>query len=189
MKFNSEYVEKIGEIWRPINDFENLYSISNLGRIRAEESVAMANLRLHKPVKTIKSIFNGATGYCFVCLHRDGTTTQKYVHRLVAIAFIDNPQNKKYVNHKNGIKADNKVENLEWVTFSENIKHAFANNLVTQKGENNARAILTEKDVSKIKLLLKSHTADEVFKILKWPKYKRSSIYNIKHGRIWKDVI
>src|ERR1051326_6058281 len=162
MKFNSEYVEKIGEIWRPINDFENLYSISNLGKIRAEESVAMANLRLHKPVKTIKSIFNGATGYCFVCLHRDGTTTQKYVHRLVAIAFIDNPQNKK---------------------------HAFANNLVTQKGENNARAILTEKDVSKIKLLLKSHTADEVFKILKWPKYKRSSIYNIKHGRIWKDVI
>ena len=61
-------------------------------------------------------------GYQFVCLVVDGGRLQRYVHRLVAIAFLDDQ--KEYVNHKNGIKTDNRVENLEWVTPTENMVHS-----------------------------------------------------------------
>lgn len=66
-----------------------------------------------------------STGYCRVDLCKDNVVYQKDIHRLVAEAFIPNPDNKPCVNHKNGIKTDNRVENLEWVSFSENIKHGF----------------------------------------------------------------
>jgi hypothetical protein len=69
------------------------------------------------------------SGYLFVSLYKNGKYKNLYIHRLVASHFIKNPLNKPEVNHKNGIKTDNRVKNLEWCTSGENKKHAFKNGL------------------------------------------------------------
>lgn len=76
-------------------------------------------------------------GYLFVCLHINGERKSSRVHRLVAQAFIENPYNKPFVNHLNGIKTDNTISNLEWVTASENNYHAYKTGLKVITKNNN----------------------------------------------------
>lgn len=82
---------------------------------------------LVKSLKTNKllSIQISNTGYKRCELYHNGRKKKHHIHRMVAIAFVPNPENKKYVNHKNGIKEDNRPVNLEWCTHSENMKHAY----------------------------------------------------------------
>ena len=105
------------EEWKPVPDFEDMYEVSNTGKVRNRKN----GYELAK--------FQNRFGYITVCLNRDGKAIQQKVHRLVAEAFIPNPKNKPQVNHKNGNKADNTVENLEWVDQSENMLHASRNGL------------------------------------------------------------
>lgn len=110
------------EEWRDIKDYEGLYQVSNLGRIK---SFARKD-RLGRPVydRILKQSIS-SYGYCVVTLHKNGKARQRLVHRLVLEVFSDNPYNKPYINHVNGVKTCNVINNLEYCTHAENIIHSF----------------------------------------------------------------
>jgi len=99
------------EIWKDIKDYENLYEVSNFGKVR------------RKRTQKIMSIYLNHKGYCKVSLSRKNKSKNHRVHRLVAIAFLENNNYNLEVNHKDFNKLNNHVDNLEWVTGEENIKH------------------------------------------------------------------
>lgn len=107
----------MAEIWKDIKGYDGLYMVSSLGRILSVKSNLVLSLNTKK------------NGYVQTCLSKNGITSTFRVHRLVAIAFHDNPSNLSIVNHKNGVKNDNNAENLEWASDSENSVHAYKNNL------------------------------------------------------------
>lgn len=124
------------EIWKPIKNFEGLYEISNLGRIKALPRRKNCNrgygiMREHY----MKPNNYGTSDYYRVPLTNKNHIKKYYlVHRLVAETFIENPNNLPQVNHKDGNKANNKVDNLEWCTASFNLKHAIDKGLrITNK--------------------------------------------------------
>lgn len=115
------------ENWKDIKGFEGLYQVSDLGNIKSLGNGSSTDSRT-KQVRILKLQLK-KTGYLQVKLCKEGRSFYKRPHRLVAEAFIYNPENKKEVNHINGIKNDNRVENLEWCTSSENQIHSFKNGL------------------------------------------------------------
>ncbi len=113
------------EIWKDPADFEGIYQISSLGNIRnIEIKVSKNNHKSIKETRNLKGVFSD--GYRKFVLRRGNQSLRTGLHRLVAIAFIPNPENKPFVNHKNKIRCDNRMENLEWCTHIENMEHAFA---------------------------------------------------------------
>lgn len=109
------------EIWKPIKNYEGLYEISNLGRVRS------LNYNRTGKEEILKNI-ECENGYLIVNLAKFGKYKTFKVHRLVAEAFIPNPENKPCIDHINTIREDNRVENLRWVTHEEN-----NNNPLTKK--------------------------------------------------------
>lgn len=114
------------EIWKDIEGYEGLYQVSNLGRVRGIEKLVRSK---HSSIKTVKArllnLSSYKVGYQYITLSSGGFRRKHKIHRLVATAFIPNTQNKREVNHINGIKFDNRHDNLEWCTSSENQKHAY----------------------------------------------------------------
>lgn len=105
------------EIWKDIKGYEGLYQVSNLGNVR---SLCFKNSNKIKLLKTSPT----NCGYYKVQLYKNGIPKMHYVHRLVAKSFIENPLLKPEVNHLDGNKSNNKVNNLEWATDKENQDHA-----------------------------------------------------------------
>lgn len=113
------------ESWKNVKGYEGFYKVSNLGRVKRIESFRKnGGSGYIQPEKVLSPVSRGKSGYICVHLSKNGKSKNIDIHRLVAIAFLENLENKSQVNHKNGNKEDNTVENLEWVTPSENILHA-----------------------------------------------------------------
>ena len=126
------------EEWKEINGYNGLYSISNVGRVRSYIQLKNNEIvKSHVPKIILPSLTNGYLGVSLISPKREKNRVN--IHRLVATHFIPNPEHKPQVNHKNGDKLDNSVENLEWVTASENQKHAYRTGL---KKPNGARKVL-----------------------------------------------
>jgi hypothetical protein len=116
------------EIWNYIPRYKGRYQVSNLGRIRSVNRYIKTTNRWGKPMKSFRlgRIMKPgkANNYSLITLHTKGKREQYLVHRLIALVFISNPLNLSEVNHKNGIRTDNRVENLEWITRKGNVHHA-----------------------------------------------------------------
>lgn len=115
--------------WKDITDYEGVYQISTDGQVKSLARITISQSNKGKYTKKdrilIPEITSKGLGYYRVLLCKNSIITKFLIHRLVAKAFIPNPENKPQVNHRDGNKLNNNVENLEWVTASENVQHAF----------------------------------------------------------------
>ena len=109
---------KYNEIWKPIPNFEELYEISNLGNVKS------LNYRRTKKEHILKKSIS-LDGYYVVNLHKNKYIKNYKVHRLIAEAFIENPNNYPCINHIDGNKLNNSIDNLEWCTYGHNEKEAY----------------------------------------------------------------
>ena len=136
------------EEWKDIEGFEGFYKISNLGNVMSMGGWCGTSKRN----QMIRSTSITKDGYVKVRLMRNGKDRTSRIHRLVAEAFIPNPENKKTVNHIDGVKTNNNVVNLEWANRSEQMHHAYELGLKTAMiGSTNTQAKLTDEQVREIR--------------------------------------
>lgn len=163
------------EQWKDIPDYNGVYKASTLGRIKSSMPHNGTNERILKQTQTRK-------GYLGCGLYKNKKRSSFLVHRIVAETYISNPFNLPEVNHKKGIKTDNRPCAIEWSSHDDNIVHAVEHSLI-QKGEIHHKAKLTEKDVLEIRAsnLMQKELA-VIYKI------SRQSISGIKKGIYWTHI-
>lgn len=187
------------EVWREVKGYEGYYEVSNFGRVRSLARVITdKNGRKLKVVPKMLSIIIGKVGYPVTSLTKNGKSKTCTIHRIIAEAFIPNPENKRTVNHIDGDKTNNDLENLEWATHQENYRHAIRTGLFKPassnlngkvQGENNYAAKLTESDVR----FIRSNTVNFGGNISRREMAHRfgvgiTTIANILYRRSWKHV-
>jgi hypothetical protein len=171
------------EIWKDIKGYEGFYQVSNLGNVKSLDRKTLYQYKWIKG-KILKPSDN--KGYLRVCLQKNSDKSWKYIQRLVGEAFIPNPNNLPEINHKNLIKSDNYVENLEWSTKQDNMDHAVRNGVILS-GENANTAKLTWDKVRIIRewyLEDKSSTGRGLGKIFGVSKH---AINSLLKNEFWYD--
>lgn len=174
----------ICEMWRPCPGYETSYEVSSLGSVRSIDRIAGKRRGVVKS-KILKPYIN-RRGYLEVRLFAQSSSLPRVVHRLVAKAFIDNPNSLPQVNHIDGNKFNNVSDNLEWMNNSENQKHAYKLGLQPSRaGEKNSKAKITDKDVTLLKQLYNS--GKNIVEVSKTMNISLDSTRQIIYGRTWKS--
>ncbi|UGO50839.1 HNH endonuclease [Bacillus phage vB_BanS_Sophrita] len=136
------------ETWKTVIGYENIYEVSDLGRVRSVDRVVDSGGRKFLRKGKILGLYKRQEKYLTVSLSKEGKSKTFTVHRLVALHFLDNQDDKLDVNHIDGNKENNHASNLEWVTRSENVIHAHKSGLrPDNEGEKHHKSKLTEDDV------------------------------------------
>ncbi len=175
------------EIWKPVQGYEGLYEISSHGRLKSLARIINPGRKRSrfKPEKILK--WCNSQGYLATYLSVDNGKKFVRAHVLMMQAFTPNPENKPEVNHKNGIRNDNRLDNLEWCTHSENIQHSYqVLKRVSQKGVNNGNCKLTEVDV--LNIFQKRREGGSFRGIAKVFNVSKTHIQHIIHGKLWKNL-
>lgn len=165
----------IMEIWKDIENYEGVYQVSNYGRIKSFAQKSLGKIK-------IPHILN--KGYLRIGLDKNANEVLYLVHRLVAMAFIPNPFKKPQINHKNSNKQDNKVQNLEWCTNGENLKHSYSMGIHCQDGMKNNNVKLNELQV---RVIRKCKDIDNV-KLGKIFNVNNTTIGRIKRKTTWISI-
>jgi len=166
-------IDYINEEWKEVIGFEGFYKVSNMGRVKSLEKTwkcGHINGTQHRTIEEkIRKTYIEKDGYVSVILIANKKREKWLLHRLVAIHFIENKNNLPTVNHKNGDKKDNRASQLEWLSFSDNHKHAYKTGLkVSAKGGENKNA----KIVLNISNGIFYNSAKEAWQTTNYKKYQ-----------------
>ncbi len=174
------------EIWKDIVGYEEYYQISNYGNVKSKDRIVKSKNNSFAKKKGRNKKAGVTNGYKVVLLSKENKEKGIGVHRLVAMHFIPNSENKHEVNHKDGDKLNNHYSNLEWATRSENGQHSYDNGLqISRKGSKHHFAKINESDVKNMfDLYNKGLSKKEVSKKFKNISY--SSVCRILKGRTWR---
>jgi len=174
------------EIWKEIENFK-AYEVSNLGNVRSIERLVnhpSGGKAIRRSVMLKK--LPDKDGYLKVNLKVNKKTNTRTVHRLVASAFIPNPKNKPQVNHIDGVKNNNIVENLEWNTLSENRTHAYNTGLQNGKAREGIKNNFHKLKENEVKIILESKSKQ--LELARKFNVTQSCISNIRTGKSWKHL-
>lgn len=181
------------DIWKDIEGYEGLYQVSNLGRVKSLERLVTQRpgVTYTRPEQIIKHN-SGAKlkGYPNLNLCRNGRVVNALIHRLVAQAFIPNPDNKRCINHIDGDKNNFKISNIEWVTHSENTKHAFRTGLQKQNYVFGTGHGMSKLDDVSVRVIREAYAENKwsYQQIANYFKMGQAAIRNIVIKRTWKHV-
>lgn len=176
----------MNEIWKDIEGFEGWYQVSNKGQVRSLDRYVNHRSGGDRFMKGRILSHSIRSGYCEVSLWINGEQTGKSIHRLVAETFLPNPNDYPCVNHKDGIKTNNDVSNLEWCTYSENHIHARRTGLNKYYGQSHHFSKLKKDDIPNI--LDSAKCGIPVKAIARKFGVSDGSIYNIVNGKTWKHL-
>jgi hypothetical protein len=139
------------EIWKDVVGYEGIYKVSNIGNIISCKRLIFVNTGCFYSKEFLMKTAIDKLGYVRVGLTKNNKKKLWLFHRVIALAFIPNPSNYPMVNHIDGNKSNNSLDNLEWCTASQNISHSFKNGLSSKLGEKNNSCKLTESQVLEIR--------------------------------------
>ncbi|MEO0849205.1 MAG: NUMOD4 domain-containing protein [Cyanobacteria bacterium J06648_1] len=181
------------EVFADIRGYEGYYQVSNYGKVRSLDRVIKEKTGKTQTLKgrVLKLRINPG-GYYYIGLGKNGTKATFAIHQLVAQVFLDNPENKPIVNHIDGKKLNNSVANLEWATYSENLKHAYKTGLrqavqIEAVGSKNYKRKLKPEQVIEIKRLLATGNLTHKEIAIRF-SVARSTITEIKSGKRWNHL-
>lgn len=182
------------EIFKDIPGYEGFYQVSDKGSVKALERTykqfngLTGNYNYRVYPEKLMFIEEDKDGYLKTRLSKDGSQKKFFIHRLVALTFIPNNQDKPEVNHIDGNKKNNTLANLEWVTTSENQRHAIANKLYeTAKGESSGTSKLKESEVREIHKLWSTGEVTQEYLSKKFG-IAGSAISRIVNGVRWRHI-